>query len=116
MIAAHAPLPPLYRLRPHSPATSTETPDTGLWCLLQDLASLLQVKSRDALLKQIHCGAGPPRDSLKELRMQEFLDRAQCQQLMAAGEKINIRASKIALVRYTEKVKQLLNMETVTVR
>jgi len=48
--------------------------------------------------------------------MQEFLDRAQCQQLMSAGEKINIRASKIALVRYTEKVKQLLNIETVLVR
>ncbi|XP_077294795.1 uncharacterized protein LOC143917200 [Arctopsyche grandis] len=120
IVTATAPLPPLYRLKPSNHSTTAESTnqasDSELWCLLQDLAALLQVKSRDALLKQIHCGPGPPRDSLKELRMQEFLDRAQCQQLMSAGEKINIRASKIALVKYTDKVKQLLNIETVYVR
>lgn len=118
IITSTVSLPPLYRLKPtnHSTAENSSQPDSDLWCLLQDLTSILQVKSRDALLKQIHCGPGPPKESLKELRMQEFLDRAQCQQLMSAGEKINIRASKIALVKYTEKVKQLLSVESVSIR
>lgn len=105
-------LPPLYSLRPAPGQPHAD----GLWCLLQDLATILQIKSRDTLLKQIHCGSGSPKDSLQELKTQEFLERAQCHQLIAAGEKINIRASKIALVRYTDKVKQLLDTETVIVR
>lgn len=121
-VTATSPLPSLYKLRPSQSSSSlsenneNNNTDTGLWCLLQDLANLLQIKSRDALLKQVHCGPGPPRDSLRELKMQDFLDRAQCQQLLSAGEKINIRASKIALVKYTDKVKQLLNVETVILR
>ncbi|XP_047022392.1 uncharacterized protein LOC124631822 [Helicoverpa zea] len=105
-----APLPPFYSLR-----TPTGQPADGLWCLLQDITNLLQIKSKDSLLKQIHCGSGSPKELLREIRTQEFLERAQCHQLLGAGEKVNVRASKVALVRVTDKLRQLLKIETVLV-
>ncbi|XP_028179451.1 uncharacterized protein LOC114366706 [Ostrinia furnacalis] len=105
-----APLPPFYTLR-----TAPGQPGDGLWCLLQDITNLLQIKSKDSLLKQIHCGSGSPKELLREIRTQEFLERAQCQQLLCAGEKVNVRASKVALVRVTDKLRQLLKIETVLV-
>ncbi|XP_013138740.1 PREDICTED: uncharacterized protein LOC106103508, partial [Papilio polytes] len=92
-----------------------ETPVDGLWCLLQDIANVLQIKSKDSLLKQIHCGSGSPKELLREIRTQEFLERAQCHQLLCAGEKVNVRASKVALIRVTDKLRQLLKIETVLV-
>ncbi|CAG9559866.1 unnamed protein product [Danaus chrysippus] len=105
-----APLPPFYSLR-----TATGQPADGLWCLLQDISNVLQIKSKDSLLKQIHCGSGSPRELLREIRTQEFLERAQCHQLLCAGEKVNVRASKVALIRVTDKLRQLLKIETVLV-
>ncbi|KAG6456562.1 hypothetical protein O3G_MSEX009799 [Manduca sexta] len=108
--STEAPLPPFYSLR-----TAPGQPADGLWCLLQDITNLLQIKSKDSLLKQIHCGSGSPRELLREIRTQEFLERAQCHQLLCAGEKVNVRASKVALVRVTDKLRQLLKIETVLV-
>lgn len=105
-----APLPPFYSLK----TGSGQTVD-GLWCLLQDITNLLQIKSKESLLKQIHCGSGSPKELLREIRTQEFLERAQCHQLFCAGEKVNVRASKVALVRVTDKLRQLLKIETVLV-
>ncbi|XP_014370975.2 uncharacterized protein LOC106720736 [Papilio machaon] len=105
-----APLPPFYSLR-----SATGQPVDGLWCLLQDIANVLQIKSKDSLLKQIHCGSGSPKELLREIRTQEFLERAQCHQLLCAGEKVNVRASKVALIRVTDKLRQLLKIETVLV-
>nr|XP_034829934.1 uncharacterized protein LOC117987090 [Maniola hyperantus]XP_034829935.1 uncharacterized protein LOC117987090 [Maniola hyperantus]XP_034829936.1 uncharacterized protein LOC117987090 [Maniola hyperantus] len=105
-----APLPPFYSLR-----AAPGQPADGLWCLLQDITNILQIKSKDSLLKQIHCGSGSPKELLREIRTQEFLERAQCHQLLGAGEKVNVRASKVALVRVTDKLRQLLKIETVLV-
>ncbi|XP_059056657.1 uncharacterized protein LOC131850454 [Achroia grisella] len=105
-----APLPPFYTLR-----TGTGQPCDGLWCLLQDVTNVLQIKSKDSLLKQIHCGSGSPKELLREIRTQEFLERAQCHQLLCAGEKVNVRASKVSLVRVTDKLRQLLKIETILV-
>ncbi|XP_068631281.1 uncharacterized protein [Battus philenor] len=105
-----APLPPFYSLR-----TSSGQPVDGLWCLLQDITNVLQIKSKESLLKQIHCGSGSPKELLREIRTQEFLERAQCHQLLCAGEKVNVRASKVALIRVTDKLRQLLKIETVLV-
>ncbi|CAK1545927.1 unnamed protein product [Leptosia nina] len=104
------PLPPFYSLR-----TATGQPAEGLWCLLQDVTNILQIKSKDSLLKQIHCGSGSPKELLREIRTQEFLERAQCHQLLCAGEKVNVRASKVALIRVTDKLRQLLKIETILV-
>ncbi|XP_075971416.1 uncharacterized protein LOC142973514 [Anticarsia gemmatalis] len=105
-----APLPPFYSLK-----TATGQPSEGLWCLLQDITNVLQIKSKESLLKQIHCGSGSPKELLREIRTQEFLERAQCHQLLCAGEKVNVRASKVALIRVTDKLRQLLKIETVLV-
>ncbi|KAJ8966941.1 hypothetical protein NQ317_011549 [Molorchus minor] len=105
-------LPNLYTLRNESP--------NERWVLLQDLSNLLKIKSRDALLRQI-C---PPSTSsaifnyksvLRELKMSDFLEQAHCCQFLNANEKVNTRASKIALVKYTDKVKELLNVETLVI-
>ncbi|XP_026492772.2 uncharacterized protein LOC113398321 [Vanessa tameamea] len=104
------PLPPFYSLR-----TATGQPADGLWCLLQDITNILQIKSKESLLKQIHCGSGSPKELLREIRTQEFLERAQCHQLLCAGEKVNVRASKVSLIRVTDKLRQLLKIETVLV-
>ncbi|CAH2105342.1 unnamed protein product [Euphydryas editha] len=105
-----APLPPFYSLR-----TPSGQPADGLWCLLQDITNILQIKSKESLLKQIHCGSGSPKELLREIRTQEFLERAQCHQLLCAGEKVNVRASKVSLVRVTDKLRQLLKIETVLI-
>lgn len=106
-------LPNLYTLRGES--------QTEHWVLLQDLSNLLKIKSRDTLLRQI-CPVMPSTSTncnyksvLKELKMTEFLEQARCCQYMCAGEKVNTRASKIALVKYSDKVKQLLGVEKIVI-
>ncbi|CAH0552561.1 unnamed protein product [Brassicogethes aeneus] len=105
-------LPNLYTLRGE--------PSGDRWILLQDLSTLLKIKSRDALLKQIYPSSSSSsqvnvKSVLRELKMTDFLEQAHCCQFLNAGEKINTRASKIALVKYTEKVKELLNVDTVII-
>ncbi|XP_055689773.1 nascent polypeptide-associated complex subunit alpha, muscle-specific form [Lutzomyia longipalpis] len=103
------PLPPLYLLR-----------DEGAdkWVLLSDLCNLLKVKSRDTLLKQIHPGGLPAghKDLVRELRTGDFLQKATCLQLLCAGEKLNIRSSKVVLIKYNESVQALLGVQTLLMR
>lgn len=79
------------------------------------ISFLFQIKSKESLLKQIHCGSGSPKELLKEMRTQDFLERGSCTQLIRAGEKINVRASKVSLIRITDKLRQLLKIETVLI-
>lgn len=96
--------------------TLQNEPRSDRWILLQDLSSLLRVKSKDALLKQItHPSTSHYKTVFKEMKMTDFLEQAQCCQFLNLGEKINSRASKISLVKYTKKLKELLNIETVTI-
>lgn len=97
-------LPVLYRLRCEPPGER--------WVLLQDLTQLLRVKSRDALLRQLCAEA---KSVLREFKMADFLEQARSCHVACGGEKINIRASKVALVRYNDKVRQLLGVEKITV-
>ncbi|CAG9769503.1 unnamed protein product [Ceutorhynchus assimilis] len=104
-------LPNLYSLR--------GDPPTERWILLQDLSNCLKIKSRDALLKQL----APPtstvqksnKNLIRELKMSDFLEQAHCCQFLNMGEKINARASKIALVKYTDRVKELLGIEMASI-
>ncbi|KRT85656.1 Ankyrin repeat-containing protein, partial [Oryctes borbonicus] len=97
-------------------------PQTDRWVLLQDLSNLLKIKSKDALLRQINppsphtsSSSSSTKSILRELKMAEFLEQARCCQFLNAGEKINTRSSKVALVKYTDKVRQLLNVEKVVI-
>ena len=56
------------------------------------------------------------KDYFRELRMSEFLEKATCLQLLCAGEKLNIRSSKVTLVKYNDRVKHQLGVETVIMR
>lgn len=85
---------------------------------------MLKIKSRDALLRQICPTASSSSSSsapvnyktiLRELKMSDFLEQAHCCQFLNSGEKINTRASKIALIKYTDKVKELLNVESIVI-
>ncbi|CRK92894.1 CLUMA_CG006308, isoform A [Clunio marinus] len=103
---SEAPLPPLYLLRGEGPEK---------WILLNDLCNLLKVKSKDAALKQI-CPLSPStvyKGLIRELKMSDFLEKATCLQLFCAGEKINVRASKVSLVRYNDNVRNLLGVQTI---
>lgn len=60
--------------------------------------------------------AANQRDVLRELKMSEFLEKAVCLQLLCAGEKLNIRSSKVTLVKYNDNVKKLLGVKTITLR
>lgn len=103
---SEVPLPNLYTFRDEA--------QSDRWVLLQDLSAILKIKSRDALLKQISPPGSSPatnKNILREMKMSDFLEQARCCQFLNGGEKVNIRASKIALVKYTDKVRQLLNIE-----
>ena len=45
--------------------------------------------------------------------MSDFLEKAICLQLFCAGEKLNVRASKVSLVRYNDSVRNLLGVQTI---
>ncbi|KAK9880163.1 hypothetical protein WA026_010034 [Henosepilachna vigintioctopunctata] len=105
-------LPNLYTLRGEAQGDR--------WILLQDLSNILKIKSRDALLKQL-CPTPSPgismnyKSFLRELKMSDFMEQAHCCQFLNASEKINTRASKIALVKYTDKIRELLKIEKVVI-
>lgn len=104
-------LPPLYLLKDEG---------TDKWVLLSDLCNLLKVKSKDTLLNKIY----PPSSSassahkslMRELKMSDFLERATCLQLLCAGEKINICASKVVLIKYNDSVRNLLGVKTILMK
>lgn len=95
--------------------------DSDKWVLLQDLMAALRIKSRDALLRQVNPKAhtGPPaiahRDVMRELKLPDFLEQSRCCHLLSGGEKINVRGSKVTLIKYNERVKSLLNVEKVLI-
>ncbi len=67
------------------------------------------------------CSSMPPstgsnKELLRELKMGDFLERATCLQLLCAGEKLNIRSSKVVLVKYNDSVKNLLGVKTVLMK
>ncbi|XP_063994123.1 mucin-12 [Diachasmimorpha longicaudata] len=103
------------------PVLFTLTNDPDKWVLLQDLMSAVRVKSRDALLRQINpkAPAGPPvvahRDVMRELKLHDFLEQSRCCHLLSAGERINVRASKVTLIKYNDKVRSLLNVERIVI-
>lgn len=100
-------LPPVYFLRDEG---------TEKWCMLTDLQNLLKFKSKETLLKQI-CPPNVKKEELvREYKMNEFLQKATCLQLLCSGEKLNIRASKVSLIKYTDSVKNLLGVRTVVMQ
>jgi len=103
------------------PVLFTLNNDSDKWMLLQDLMAILRIKSRDALLRQINPKAhsGPPaiahRDVMRELKLPDFLEQTRCCHLLSGGERINVRGSKVILIKYNDKVKSLLNVEKVLI-
>lgn len=82
------------------------------WVLLQDLLLLLKVKSREALLRLVNPSTSlSHKNILKEMKMNDFLEDSYCSAMMSAGERINARASKIALIKYNDRVRELLDVE-----
>ncbi|KAI8117239.1 hypothetical protein FF38_03459 [Lucilia cuprina] len=110
-------LPPLYLLKDEG------TQDK--WVLLNDLCNLLKVKSKDTLLNKIYPSnssssaasvASAHKSLMRELKMSDFLEKATCLQLLCAGEKINICASKVVLIKYNENVRNLLGVKTILMK
>lgn len=103
------------------PVLFTLNNDSDKWVLLQDLMAILRIKSRDSLLRQINPKAhsGPPaiahRDIMRELKLPDFLEQTRCCHLLSGGERINVRGSKVTLIKYNDKVKSLLNVEKVLI-
>lgn len=103
------------------PVLFTLNNDPDKWVLLQDLMAILRIKSRDALLRQINpkTHSGPPaiahRDVMRELKLPDFLEQTRCCHLLSGGERINVRGSKVTLIKYNDKVKSLLNVEKVLI-
>lgn len=83
--------------------------------------TILQFKSRDALLRRINPKApsGPPaiahRNVMKELKLLDFIEQSRCCHLLSAGDKTNVSASKVTLIKYNDKLKSLLNVESVII-
>lgn len=103
------------------PVLFTLMNEADKWILLPDLMTALKVKSRDALLRQVNPKApsGPPsvahREVMREMKLADFLEQSRCCHLMSAGEKINVRGSKVTLIKYNERVRSLLNVERVVI-
>lgn len=105
------------------PALFVLSNDADKWVLLQDLMTTLKVKSRDALLRLVNTKSVPTgapasahRDVMREMKLAEFLEQSRCCHIMSGGDKVNVRGSKVTLVKYTERVRLLLNVERVVVR
>lgn len=103
---SEAPLPNLYSLR--------DEPISDRWILLQDLSAILKIKSRDTLLRQISSASTSSavnKSLIREMKFSEFMEKARCCTLLCGNEKLSVRSSKVALVKYTDKVKKLLGVE-----
>ncbi|XP_058834401.1 protein piccolo [Topomyia yanbarensis] len=113
---ADRPLPPLYLLKDESGGDK--------WVLMTDLCNFLKLKSKEAVMKQI-CSSATTintnngtgcREIIRELKIEEFLTRASCLQLLCAGEKLNINSNKVILVKYNENVRNLLQVQTMVTK
>ncbi|KAK9505009.1 hypothetical protein O3M35_009164 [Rhynocoris fuscipes] len=93
------PLPHLYRL--------SNEPRTDSWVLFHELAPLLHVKTKEALLKQL----GQEHQAvLRDMKLSDFFAKAHCRTLRATGA--SPKMQKVTLVKYTSAVKFLLGVET----
>lgn len=101
-------LPPVYLLKDEG--------TDNKWCNIQDILNVLHIKSKETLLKQICPPNGKKDELVREFKMNDFLQKATCLQLLCSGEKLNIRASKVILIKYTESVKDLLGVQTMVMR
>lgn len=98
-------LPHLYILRGEAP--------NDRWVLFQELCLALRIKTRDALLKQL--GQNHKND-FRDLKTSEFFDQARCCTILSIGDShVNPRSHKVILVKYTEKLQSLLNIEKVVI-
>lgn len=52
---------------------------------------------------------------MRELKLQDFLEQSRCCHLLSGGERINVRGSKVTLIKYNDKVRSLLNVEKVVI-
>ncbi|KAH8301267.1 hypothetical protein KR018_009961 [Drosophila ironensis] len=110
---ADVPLPPLYLLKDEG---------SDKWVLLNDLCNLLKVKSKDTLLNKIcpnnnNTLASNQKHLLREFKIDDFLERATCLQLLCAGEKLNMfSSSKVVLIKYNESVRNLLGVKTILMK
>ncbi|BFF96682.1 nascent polypeptide-associated complex subunit alpha muscle-specific form [Drosophila madeirensis] len=113
---ADVPLPPLYLLKDEG---------SDKWVLLNDLCNLLKVKSKDTLLNKL-CPSNNNNNNnnialpntqkqlLREFKIDDFLEKATCLQLLCAGEKLNMfSSSKVVLIKYNDSVKNLLGVKTI---
>lgn len=102
------PLPMLYVLK--------NEPQSDQWVLMSELSNILKIKSRETLLKLITVNTNtPPKSIVREFKLNEFFDNARCLHLFGESDKVNIRASKVALIKYTDKVKEVLGIETLVI-
>lgn len=128
---ADRPLPPLYLLK--------DDPAGDKWVLMTDLCNFLKLKSKEAVMKQIcpnptttmnstnnntttnatinpSSNGATSRELIRELKLEDFLTRASCLQLLCAGEKLNIHSSKVVLVKYNDNVRNLLQVQTLVTK
>lgn len=61
-------------------------------------------------------GSTANRELIRELKLEDFLSRASCLQLLYAGEKLNINSNKVVLVKYNENVRNLLQVQTLVTK
>lgn len=127
-------MPPLYLLK--------DDPAGDKWVLMTDLCNFLKLKSKEAVMKQIcpnpattinstnnnnttttgsavitpSSNGVTTRELIRELKLEDFLTRASCLQLLCAGEKLNIHSNKVVLVKYNENVRNLLQVQTLVTK
>ncbi|XP_039489610.1 AF4/FMR2 family member lilli [Drosophila santomea] len=110
---ADVPLPPLYLLKDEG---------SDKWVLLNDLCNLLKVKSKDTLLNKLcpnnsNALASSQKHLLREFKIDDFLEKATCLQLLCAGEKLNMfSSSKVVLIKYNDSVRNLLGVKTILMK
>ncbi|KAH8373368.1 hypothetical protein KR009_004547 [Drosophila setifemur] len=110
---ADVPLPPLYLLKDEG---------SDKWVLLNDLCNLLKVKSKDTLLNKLcpnnnNALASSQKHLLREFKIDDFLEKATCLQLLCAGEKLNMfSSSKVVLIKYNDSVRNLLGVKSILMK
>lgn len=88
-------------------------PPTDRWVLFHELCPALKVKTREALIKQL---GQQHRNDFRDLKTAEFYDMAKCCSLLGVGDNIlNPKAHKVMLVKYTDRVRKLLNTDKIVV-
>ncbi|EDW40459.1 GL25258 [Drosophila persimilis] len=61
--------------------------------------------------------ANSQKQLLREFKIDDFLEKATCLQLLCAGEKLNMfSSSKVVLIKYNDSVKSLLGVKTILMK